>query len=175
MSERKKPRGRETFLDMFRSMLVLGAAVSLVLIVTWRPADTKPTYTYVDAHSVAVNAAEDLSFTPLELILGENWKSTTAWVEQVPSDISKNHWHVSYVKGTSKYVAVDQSDTSVAQQFVSSFVENEFDQEVVNGKSWKIFTAGNSDLVAVLYEKDLVTLITANSYPLLLKVLETIK
>jgi hypothetical protein len=156
-------------------MLVLGAAVSLVLIVTWRPADTKPTYTYVDAHSVAVNAADELSFTPLELSLGSGWQSTTAWVEQVPSDISKNHWHVSYVKGTSKYVAVDQSDTSIQEQFVSSFVENEFDQEVVNGKSWKTYTTENSDLVAVFYEENLVTLITANSYPLLLKVLATIK
>lgn len=175
MSERKKPRGRETFLDMFRSMLALGAAVSLILIVTWRPADTKPTFTYVDAHSVAQSAAAELSFKPLELSLGEGWNSTTAWVEQVPKDISKKHWHASYVKGTKKYVAVDQSDTSVQKQFVAPFIVNEFDQEVVNGKTWKTYTGENSDLVAILFEDNLVTVITANSYQLLLKTLSTIK
>ena len=155
-------------------MLVLGAAVSLVLIVTWRPADSKPSFTFVDAHSVAKSAASELSFTPLELSLGEGWNSTTAWVEQVPSDISKKHWHASYVKGSSKYVAIDQSDTSVQDQFVSDFVVNEFEQEVINGITWKTYTTENSDLVAVKYEKNLVTVITANSYPLLLKVLRTI-
>ncbi len=171
MSKSGKPRGRETFLDMARSMLALGAAVGLVLLVTWRPADSKPTYTPVDAHEIAVNAGSQISFKPLELELGRDWYSTTAWIEAVPTDVTKSHWHVSYVKGETKYVAVDQSDTSVVKTFISQFIKNKVGTEEISGREWKIYSGENTDVVAVSGEAGLVTVITANSYPLLMKVL----
>lgn len=151
-------------------MLALGAAVALVLLVTWRPADSKPNYTPVDAHAVAISAS-DLSFTPLELDLGKGWNATTAWVESVPSDITKSHWHVSYVKGTSKYVAIDQSDTSVVTSFVDGFITSEIGSENVGGVIWQTYAGESEDVVAVRVQENLVTLITANSYPLLLEAL----
>lgn len=174
MSKSGKPRGRETFLDMVRSMLALGAAVALVLLVTWRPADSKPSVTPVDAHAVAVGAQSQMSFTPLELDLGSKWRATSAWVEPVPTDISKSHWHVSYVLGNTKYLAVDQSDTSAPKVFASQFVKNKVEEKVIDETLWVIYSAENSDLVAVKIEKDLVTLITANNYQLLIKTLTQI-
>ncbi len=174
MAKSGKPRGRETFLDMVRSMLVLGAAVGLVLLVTWRPADSKPTVAPVDAHAVAVGAANQLSFTPLELDLGANWRATSAWVESVPTDITKSHWHVSYVKGESQYVAIDQSDTSAPDSFIAELTTAEVGVEEINGTVWKTFSGDNEDVIAVKIESDVVTLITANSYPLLLKVISNL-
>jgi len=174
MSKSGKPRGRETFLDMVRSMLALGAAVGLILLVTWRPADSKPSIAPVDAHAVAVGAQSQLSFTPLELDLGPSWKATSAWVESVPTDISKSHWHVSYVKGESKYVAIDQSDTSAPSAFVSDLTTAEVGTEEINGTVWQTFAGENQDVIAVKIESGLVTLVTANSYPLLLKVISTL-
>lgn len=171
MSKSGKPRGRETFLDMFRSMLVLGAAVALVLLVTWRPADSKPTVSPVDAHKVALGAQSQLSFTPLELDLGQDWQATSAWVEPVATDISKSHWHVSYIKDNSKYVAVDQSDTSAPNSFVNQFVQNKIEEKTIGNKTWVIYTAENSELIAVAKSENLTTLITANSYQLLERVL----
>jgi hypothetical protein len=171
MSKSGKPRGRETFLDMARSMLALGVAVGLVLLVTWRPADTKPTFAPVDAHSVAVGAQSRLAFTPLELDLGKGWKATTAWVERVPTDVSKNHWHVSYVKGETNYVAVDQSDTSSPDSFVKSFVVSKVGTEKIGDVTWKIYSGENEDVIAVQVAEDEVVVITANSYPLLMEAL----
>lgn len=155
-------------------MLVLGAAVALVLLVTWRPADSKPSVTPVDAHAVAVGAQDRLGFVPLELPLSDKWQATSAWVEQVSTDVSKSHWHVSYVLGNSKYVAVDQSDTSAPDVFVDQFVTNEVEEKIIGESSWTIYSAENSDLIAVKTQDDLVTLITANSYQLLIKVLSRI-
>jgi len=174
MSKSGKPRGRETFLDMARSMLALGAAVGLILLVTWRPADSKPSFAPVDAHAVAIGAQNQLAFTPLELALGADWRATTAWVETVPTDISKYHWHVSYVKGENKYVAVDQSDTLAPDSFVNSFVISEVGSEIVSDVNWMIYSGENEDVIAVRIEKGLTTLITANSYPLLVKVLQKV-
>lgn len=174
VSKSGKPRGRETFLDMARSMLALGVAVGLILLVTWRPADSKPTVSPVDAHAVVVGAIGQLTFTPLELDLASSWKTTTAWVEQVPTDISKHHWHVSYVKNSVEYVAIDQSDTSAPEVFVDAFVNSRVGTETVNEISWKTYAGENSDLVATRLEDGLVTIVTANSYPLLLKILSKI-
>lgn len=174
MSKSGKPRGRETFLDMVRSMAALGAAVGLILLVTWRPADTKPTFAPVDAHAVALGAANQLTFTPLELDLGPGWKATTAWVEPVATDISKYQWHVSYVKGDDRYVAVDQSDTSAPDAFVAQLTNSEVGSETANGKSWEIYAGENEDVIAANIEDGVVTLITANTYQLLLKAISKV-
>ncbi len=174
MSKSPKPRGRETFLDMARSMLALGVAVGLVLLVTWRPADSKPSVAPVNAHEVAIGAAAELSFTPLELSLGAQWKATTAWVEQVPTDITKHHWHVSYVKGESKYVAIDQSDTSAVENFVNGFVESKVGTEKIGEAVWMIYSGAGDEVIATSMKDGNIILVTANTYPLLLKVLSKI-
>ena len=155
-------------------MAALGAAVGLILLVTWRPADSKPSFTPVDAHAVAVGAANQLTFTPLELDLGDGWRATTAWVEPVPTDISKYHWRVSYVKGEDRYVAVDQSDTAAPNTFVAQLTNADVGTETINGKVWKIYAGENQDVVAVSIEKEVVTLITANTYQLLLKAISNV-
>ena len=71
-------------------------------------------------------------------------------------------------------MAIDQSDTSAPEAFVKAYVNSRVGTETVNEISWKICSGENSDVVATRVEDGLVTIVTANSYPLLLKILSKI-
>jgi hypothetical protein len=81
---------------------------------------------------------------------------------------------VSYVKGESRYIAIDQSDTSAPDSFIAELTTAEVGVEEINGTVWKTFSGDNEDVIAVKIESDVVTLITANSYTLLLKVISNL-
>lgn len=109
---RKRKRGFETALDMVRSMGLVGLAVLAVFLVTWRPAPETP-FQPVNPASVAEGYQSMVEFQLLVPKLADEWNSNSAWLEPVPNDITKSHWHIGWVSGADKYFAIEQSNTEL--------------------------------------------------------------
>ena len=134
---RKLKRGRETALDMVRSMSVLGLAVGLVLLVTWRPT-TSAELAPVDLASVSQGAEAAVGFDVVVPKLNADWKATSARFEPVEQDISKFQWHIGYVTPLGQYVAIEQSDTNLPERFLKTWTADAASAEIVmiEGNVW---------------------------------------
>ncbi len=138
---RKPRRGRETALDMVRSMAVLGVAVGFVLLVTWRPTDSIQEIRAVDVAAVVAGESSGAEFELLNPDLGEGWTATSARLEPAPNDVSKKMWHIGYVSPTKTYVGIEQSDTVIADSFIRSFVNDASvaDTVTMDSLTWDVY------------------------------------
>jgi Protein of unknown function (DUF4245) len=120
---RRRPRGFETVGDMIRSIGVVLAAVTVILLITLRahPAAIK----VVDAAQARQAAQAVAKFHAEEPSgLSGQWRLTSARFE--PADVSPTGadlWHLGWVTPANRFAALEQSDGSV-EQLVRSVVGN---------------------------------------------------
>jgi len=120
---RKRRRGFESATDMLRSMGVLALMVGMVLLLTWRPhnqAAVKP----VDLPAIAKGAESVAGFALVIPNLPQTWIATSARISPAVDDVTKHVWHIGYVTPAEQYLAVEQSDTALAQKFLSSWTKD---------------------------------------------------
>lgn len=143
---RKPKRGRETAWDMFRSMAVLGVLVIFILAVTWRPDKAGDEIRPVDAVAIAQGEQAMAEFTLMVPALPAGWTATSARLEPAPNDGSKKWWHIGYVTKSGNYVAIEQSDTALTDQFTKQFViaPRPIDTIVSGPVQWKVYRAKES-------------------------------
>ena len=162
---RKLKRGRETALDMVRSMAVLGLAVGLVLLVTWRPApasDINP----VDLAAISQGAEANAGFKIVVPTLNKDWKPTSARLEPVEQDMSKFAWHIGYVTPLGQYVAIEQSNTNLPDKFVKTWIaKSETSQPVeIEGLGWtQFFDEAGITLGYVVQLQDSILVVTGTA------------
>ncbi|MEY3408202.1 MAG: hypothetical protein RL038_1263 [Actinomycetota bacterium] len=149
---RKRKRGFETALDMVRSMGLVGLAVLAVFLVTWRPAPETP-FQPVDPVSVALGAQEMVSFELLVPDLDSAWQSNSAWLEPVPNDITKSHWHIGWVKGSDQYFAIEQSNTEL-ESWSAAFGGAVTETFETSGVTWSVLEPVDADNLVYQTELD---------------------
>ena len=152
---RKLKRGRETALDMVRSMAVLGLAVGLVLLVTWRPAPSTEIIP-VDLAAISQNAQANAGFKIVVPQLNSDWKPNSARLEPVEQDISRFAWHIGYVTPLGQYVAVEQSNTNLPDKFLKTWTAEAATAEIVmiEGNVWKHHMGDAGQTIAYTSELD---------------------
>lgn len=140
-----KKRGYETVRDMVISMAVLGGGVALLLLVTWRP--DQPNYTPVSPIEVSKVEQQNANFELFLPNVPDNWSATTAWLEPLANEF--DHWHMSYVIDTSRYVGIEQTDGN-RDLLLNSRIGSKIDEVRVGGFTYELFDGQNDiELVAV--------------------------
>jgi hypothetical protein len=133
---RKKKRGFETAIDMVRSMGMVGIAVLLVYLVAWRPAPEQA-FQPVNPTEVAQGYAESAGFNLLVPKLPTGWQSNSAWLEPVPNDVTKFHWHIGWVLGDTQYFAIEQSNSELPN-WSGSFGLRTEESFTSGDRTWKV-------------------------------------
>ena len=138
---------------MVRSMAVLGLAVGLVLLVTWRPTPSAQ-FTPVDLPGVAKGARANAEFDIVVPELNADWKPTSARLEPVEQDISKFQWHIGYVTPLGQYVAIEQSDTNLPEKFLKTWIADAASTEIVmiEGNVWTHHLSDTGETIAYTSE-----------------------
>lgn len=138
----KRKRGRETALDMLRSMGVLAIFVAFILLITWRPLPDSNPVKAVDAVAIATGSQARAGFPILVMAEPEGWTSTSARLEKAPSDETKHVWHVGYVTATGNYFEVEQTDTALLDKFIESYTGGaEAGEPLVSGDvTWEVYS-----------------------------------
>lgn len=134
-------------------MAVLGLAVGLVLLVTWRPAPSSEIIP-VDLAGIAIGAQDNAEFTVVVPTLNLDWKPTSARLEPVEQDISKFAWHIGYVTPLGQYVAIEQSDTNLPEKFVKTWTADAASTEIVmiEGNVWTHHLSDTGETIAYTSE-----------------------
>ncbi|MEY4067621.1 MAG: hypothetical protein RIQ44_833 [Actinomycetota bacterium] len=117
----ERKRGRETALDMLRSMGVLAIFVAFILVITWRPLPSSDPIKPVDAVAIATGSQSRAGFPLIVMAAPEGWTPTSARLEKAPADETKHVWHVGYVTNTNHYFEVEQTDTLLLDKFIESY------------------------------------------------------
>lgn len=117
----ERKRGRETVLDMLRSMGVLAIFVAFILVITWRPLPDSNPVKAVDAFAIATGSQDRAGFPILVMKAPAGWTATSARLETAPADESKHVWHVGYVTDTNHYFEVEQTDTALVDKFIENY------------------------------------------------------
>ena len=138
----ERKRGRETALDMVRSMGVLAVFVAFILGVTWRPLPSSDPVKPVDAVSIAVASQARASFPLIVMSAPTGWQATSARLDPAPNDESKHVWHIGYVTSTGNYFSVEQTDTALVEEFVKGFTDGRTPNEQVQGTgvTWDVYS-----------------------------------
>ena len=138
----ERKRGRETALDMVRSMGVLAVFVAFILGVTWRPVPSSDPVKPVDAVSIAVASQSRATFPLILMTAPTGWRATSARLDPAPNDESKYVWHVGYVTSAGNYFAVEQTDTALVEEFVKGFTGGGKPNEQVQGTgvTWDVYS-----------------------------------
>lgn len=148
--KRKRKRGFETSLDMIRSMSLVALAVFLLFLVAWRPAPEQA-FQPVNPTEVAAGYASSAGF---ELVLPKmpaGWQSNSAWLEPVPNDITKFHWHVGWILGDTQFFALEQSNTDLPNW--SGSFGTLTDESFQSGQlTWSILDTGDENTLAYATE-----------------------
>ena len=148
----QRKRGRETALDMVRSMAVMAAFVGFILLITWRPLPDANPIKPIDAFSAAKAAQSRAEFPLLLMKLPGGWNATSARLEKAPNDNTKHVWHIGYVTDTGNYFAVEQTDTALREAFVKANTSGpkEANPLRLETTTWSVYPA--SDAVVFVYD-----------------------
>lgn len=138
----ERKRGRETALDMLRSMGVLAIFVAFILVITWRPVPDSNPIKAVDAVAIATGSQAQAGFPIVVMAAPEGWTSTSARLEKAPSDETKHVWHVGYVTATGNYFEVEQTDTGLLDKFIENYTGGAKPSEpLVSGDiTWEVYS-----------------------------------
>jgi uncharacterized protein YjeT (DUF2065 family) len=148
----ERKRGRETALDMLRSMGVLAVFVGFILLITWRPLPDSTGIKPVDAFSAAKAAQSRAEFPLLLMVMPSGWNATSARLEKAPNDNTKHVWHIGYVTDTDNYLAVEQTDTALREAFIKANTNGPKESNPIRleSTSWSVYPATNA--VVFVYE-----------------------
>lgn len=159
-----RKRGRETALDMVRSMGVLAIFVAFILAVTWRPLPSTDAIKPVDAVAVATASQGRATFPLLVMKAPTGWTATSARLEPAPNDESRFVWHVGYVTESQHYFSLEQTDTALVEEFVKGFTGGGKPDEQIQGTgvTWDVYSDGDR-AVFVYQGLEYVVLLEADS------------
>ncbi len=112
-----KKRGRETALDMVRSMAVLFVFIAFILLVTWRPwvSSSKET---VDYQGIAIRAESSVGFKVVVPTIPDGWTVNAARYERASNDETKYVWTLAVVTKDNEFINFQQTNTGLIQKFV---------------------------------------------------------
>jgi hypothetical protein len=112
-----KKRGRETALDMLRSMAVLFVFIAFILLVTWRPwvSSSKEA---IDYRGTAIAAEKVVGFNVKVPTLPSGWTVNAARYERAPDDATKYVWTLAIVTSDAQFINFQQTNTALIQKFV---------------------------------------------------------
>lgn len=148
----QRKRGRETALDMLRSMGVLAVFVGFILLVTWRPLPDSNPIKPIDAFDAAKASQSRADFPLLLMRMPAGWNATSARLEKAPNDNTKHVWHLGYVTDTNNYLAVEQTDTALREAFIKANTNGakEANSIRLDSTSWSVYPATGA--VVFVYE-----------------------
>ena len=147
----ERKRGRETVLDMVRSMGVLAIFVAFILVITWRPLPDSNPVKAVDAVAVATGSQSRAGFPLLVMAMPNGWTATSARLEAAPADESKHVWHIGYVTDSNNYFEVEQTDTTLIDKFIESYTGGGKADDVVASADLKWDVYAVTDATVFVY------------------------
>lgn len=156
-----RPRGRQTALDMVRSLAVIGAAVAGVVLLL--PRSEQPVVQPVDLDQAAVAARSQGDVPVVVPGLDDDWRVTSARREDADGQVPAT-WHIGWLSPEEQYVAVEATRRATPQWVRDVTSEGEqIDTLEVDDRSWAVYTSGESGRSSLLLEESDAVLVVTGS------------
>ena len=140
-----RKRGRETAIDMVRTLAVIAVPVLLLVLVVARQPSPDPVR-LVDWAPVSLTAAEQAAYPVVAPAgLPAEWRATSARFEPVPRQRGATLWHLGLLTPADDYAGLEQSDadpTGVVEDF--TFEGTPAGTVDLGGATWSRYTAGTN-------------------------------
>lgn len=158
-------RGRQTALDMVRSLAVVGAAVAVYVLLVPQPEGAVEQS--VDVQQVAAQSSAEADFELVVPELPEGWWSNAALLRADGPEATPT-WHIGYVTPSEGYagleVALDATAGWVAEQTSEGRADGEAGGTIdVAGQEWALLRSTDPARASLVLERDGVTTVVTGS------------
>ncbi len=145
-----RSRGRQTALDMVRSLAVIGAMVAVIYVLVPRPDDVEPPP--VDLAG-AVEVARFAGDVPVVVPdLGADWEVTSARRDR-PGDAEPATWHLGYLTPSGGYAGLEVAE-DVTATWLTRVTSDGTDAGVqdVDGTPWTAYESADPRRTSLVLE-----------------------
>ncbi len=156
-----RPRGRQTALDMVRSLAAIGAAVAVVVLLVPRSGEPVVQPVELDAAVAAAEAAGDVPVVRPDL--GDDWQLTSARRESPDGSVPAT-WHLGYLSPDEEYVGLEVTREATPSwvQDVTSDGEETTTLDVA-GQAWTVLASPEGRTSLLLEQPDRAVVVTGSA------------